>query len=90
MFIGQLKLFDYRRWLRDLFKIGLSRQVTDDDMYACVKHQKSENISLRFQLLWDHELTKEKPSLMRVIMKIYGFKVILVGILFSLVELPCK
>lgn len=89
--IGQFNSFlFYLRWLKDLFKIGLSRQVKEDDMYTCVKRQKSENVSQKFQMLWEEELTKPKPSLMRVIMKIYGYKVIFVGILFSIIELPCK
>jgi hypothetical protein len=59
-------------------------------MYTCVERQKSENVSKRFQLLWDEELKKLKPSLASVMLKVYVFKVIAVGILFSMVELPCQ
>ncbi|CRL07776.1 CLUMA_CG020730, isoform A [Clunio marinus] len=77
-------------WLRDLFKIGLSRQVIEDDMYPCVNNQKSEYVSKRFELLWNEELNKAKPSLFNIIMKMYGYKTIIVGFLFSAVELPCS
>lgn len=64
--------------------------MTENDIYACVKSQKSEIIAKRFQLLWEHELTKAKPSLYKVILSVYGYNVILVGVLFSVIELPCK
>jgi hypothetical protein len=59
-------------------------------MYDCVSEQKSENISRKFEKLWSEELLKSKPSLSRVILKVYIYKVIVVGILFSMVELPCQ
>lgn len=88
--IGQKVLLRNYRWLLDIFKIGLNRQVKEEDMYECVRSQKSEVISANFQLLWELEMSKAKPSLLKVIMKIYGAKVILVGALFSIIELPCK
>lgn len=59
-------------------------------MYTCVNSQKSENVSKKFQFLWEHEMRKAKPSLFKVMMKTNGYKVVLAGALFSLVQLPCK
>lgn len=44
----------------------------------------------KFEEHWSEELLKPKPSLLRVMFKTHIYKVILVGILFTLIEIPCK
>jgi hypothetical protein len=43
-----------------------------------------------FENLWNEELKKENPSLLRVLFKTHILKIILVGVLFSVIEIPCK
>lgn len=83
-------MFISYRWLRDIFKIGYQRPFVEDDLYECAKSHKSVKVLERFGTLWDEELKKSKPSLFRVMFKAELYKVVLVGILFSVIEIPCK
>ncbi len=74
------------RWLKDIFKIGTKRPITDEDVYEVLDSHKSEDIVNQFSEKWDEELKKRNPSTMRLFYNMYGFWTIVVGLLFSLCE----
>lgn len=78
------------RWLKGLLKIGLSKEITEDDLYACSNQQTSEKVARKFELLWWNEMTKEKPSLIKVTLKVYWYRVMIVGFFFAMFEMACK
>lgn len=69
-----------------MFAIGLKRAIEEDDIYAVTNDMQSEQNTNAFVQLWDLELKKTNPSIFRVMLKLYGPKVLPVGILFSIGE----
>lgn len=69
-----------------MFIIGLKRAIDEDDIYAVTNDMRSEQHTNAFIQLWDLEVKKDNPSMLRVMMKLYGPKVLPVGILFSVGE----
>ena len=78
------------RWLKDLFKIGLKRQIIEDDISECSKKHTSDKVTRHFEMLWEEEMLKSKPSLIRVATKVFWLKVIIVGFFFAIFETFCK
>ena len=78
------------RWLKDLFKIGLKRQIVEEDIYECYQEHSSDEVTRNFEMLWEEEQTKPKPSLVRVATKTFWLRVIIVGIFFGTFESCCK
>lgn len=77
-------------WLKDLFKMGLSKELQEEDIYVCSKNQKSSKVAKNFELLWAEELKKDKPSLIKVTLSVFWYNVMTVGFLFSIVDMACK
>lgn len=77
-------------WLKDLFKIGLSKEINEEDLYKCSSAHTSAKVSRRFEMLWEREMAKEKPSLIKVTLKVYWYNVMIVGLFFSIVSIACK
>lgn len=78
------------RWLKSIFKIGMKRSIDDDDIYAVTNNLRSDRNTEIFAKLWEIEQSAENPSIFRVMMKIQGFNVLSVAILFSVGELMAK
>lgn len=78
------------RWLKSIFKIGMKRSIDDDDIYAVTNNLRSDRNTEIFAKLWEIEQNAENPSIFRVMMKIQGFNVLSVAILFSVGELMAK
>lgn len=74
------------RWLKDLFKLGLSRPIEEGDIYKTLKAHESKKLSENFAALWVEEQKNEKPSLFRVMRKMYAKKILGIGIFFSFVD----
>lgn len=73
-------------WLRDLYKTGYNRPITEDDIHKTKNHHKSERIAERFCEVWDQELKSGKPNVFRLLYKTYGKPILIVGVLFSISE----
>jgi hypothetical protein len=73
-------------WCRDLYKVGLKRPITDEDVYETIGHHESERISQRFTKLWEQELKSSNPSTLRMFFNAYGWKITIFGLLFSITE----
>lgn len=69
-----------------MFMIGLKRAIEEEDVYAVTNDMRSEKHTNGFVKLWDEEIKKKNPSIFRVMLKLYGYKVLPVGILFSVGE----
>lgn len=73
-------------WCRNLYKIGLKRAITDEDVYETLTSHESEKIAKKFIKLWNDELKKTNPSTLRMFFNAYGWPVMILGILFSICE----
>lgn len=78
------------RWLRDLFKVGLKRQIIEEDIYECSPKYSSDEVTKRFEMLWEDEQLKPQPSLIKVALKTFWMPVIVVGFFFAVFETCCK
>lgn len=72
--------------MKPILKIGLSRDIQDDDIYAVPNSLRSDHNTEEFTELWQLELKKENPSLMRVILKAHGVKIFTTELLYSIGE----
>lgn len=78
------------RWLKPIFTIGLSRSIEEDDVYAVTNSMQSERNTEAFDKLWQLELEKKNPSILRVMFKLHGPKVLTCGLLYSIGETLAK
>lgn len=74
------------RWLKDLFKLGLSRPIDEKDIYKTLKAHESKKLSENFAALWTEEQKNDKPSLFRVMRKMYAKKILGIGMFFTFVD----
>ncbi|XP_017023787.2 probable multidrug resistance-associated protein lethal(2)03659 [Drosophila kikkawai] len=77
-------------WMRDLFKRGLKGPLTDEELYQHRKTLDSERVTNKFAELWDDELKRDDPSVVRMILRAYGKIFVPLGLAFSLAETVCK
>lgn len=73
-------------WIKDLYKIGMTRTITEEDVYQTIDHHESDRIANKFTKIWNDELNKKDPSTLRLFYKAYGPPVIAIGLLFSILE----
>ncbi|XP_037050747.1 multidrug resistance-associated protein 4-like isoform X2 [Bradysia coprophila] len=73
-------------WLKPLFIIGLKRAIEEDDIFAITNSMRSDQNTRKFAKLWELELKKKNPSMIRVMLRANGYKVHIIGILCSLIE----
>lgn len=57
-----------------MFKIAVSRIIEENDVYAVTNSMRSDQNTERFAQLWKLEMRKEKPSIFRVITKVFGLE----------------
>lgn len=67
-----------------MFSIGLKRTIQEDDIYTVRPDMRSDLNTEAFAKLWESELKKKKPSLFRIMLKMYLGKVLLYGFLFAI------
>lgn len=67
-----------------MFKIGMKRAIQEEDICAVKNDMRSDFNTEEFAKLWALELKKEKPSLFRIMWKMYLWKVLLTGFLYAL------
>jgi ATP-binding cassette, subfamily C (CFTR/MRP), member 4 len=73
-------------WLRSLYRLGLTRTITEDDVYETLKEHQSERISAKFIRLWNDELSRKDPSVLRMFYNAYGFWTLIFAVVFSVIE----
>lgn len=74
-------IFPWFRWLKPLLATGLKRDIQEDDIYAVNNDMRSDSNTEAFAKLWELECKKPKPSLLRILVKMYLGKVIFYGFL---------
>lgn len=78
------------RFLKPILLIGWKRPIEEDDIYAVTNSMRSDTNTEEFAKLWDVELTKKHPSILRVMLKLHGTTVFSLAILFSIGETLAK
>lgn len=78
------------RYLRNVFKTAQERPLEASDLYETLDEHKSAPICDNFTKEWEQELSQQKPHLLRVINKLYGFRVLGMGFIFSVIETICR
>lgn len=73
-----------------MLRIGMKRTIKDDDIYAVTNSMRSDQNTEIFSKLWALELKRDNPSILRVMLKVHGFKVLTLGLLFSIGETLAK
>lgn len=69
-----------------MFTTGLSRTIEEEDIYDVKNNMRSDENTEKFTKCWQMELKKKKPSILRVIFKVYGFNFIILMVLFLIAE----
>lgn len=64
----------------------MKRSIEEDDLYEVLGSMQSDLNTQRFAKLWDEELLKPNPSILRVMYKLHGFYVIGIGFLYSIAD----
>lgn len=78
------------RWLRPIFAIGSKRTIEEDDIYEVENDMRSELHTEAFAKQWELECKKKKPSLFRVMLKMYLYKLLPFGFLYAACETAIK
>ncbi|EDS30176.1 multidrug resistance-associated protein 1 [Culex quinquefasciatus] len=73
-------------WLKDIFRAGQRKAITEDLLYASLPEHRSGQLSERFERLWTEELVRPQPSLMRTFCRAFGAVTLFWGLLFSVLE----
>ncbi|XP_077301221.1 putative multidrug resistance-associated protein lethal(2)03659 [Arctopsyche grandis] len=77
-------------WLREIFTKGFRRQLEIDDLYVPLDNHVASKLGDRCEEEWFKELKKDKPSLIRLLVKLYGVRLIVLNILFSVVDVVLR
>lgn len=67
-----------------MIKVGLSREIEEDDIYTVTNSMRSDENTEAFSKLWQFELDKEKPNIFRAMLKMHGYKVIILSFFYSI------
>ncbi|KAI8430160.1 hypothetical protein MSG28_000538 [Choristoneura fumiferana] len=78
-------------WTLETFKLGYSRDINDSDLYAPLPEHRSDVLGDAMQRAWEHEVEKGvaadcKPSLWRVLFKVFGSELMLYGLILAAME----
>lgn len=66
-----------------MINTSLKRDLDEDDIYATRNSMRSAQNTDAFAKLWAIELQKKSPSIIRVIVKLYGLQILLMAFLYS-------
>jgi ATP-binding cassette subfamily C (CFTR/MRP) protein 4 len=62
----------------------------EEDIYESCRKHASDKVTRRFEMLWQDEMQKPQPSLIRVATKVFWLRVIIVGAIYGVFEAACK
>lgn len=68
----------------------MKKEIHEEDLYACSRKHRSDKVARKFEMLWKKELSRDKPSLISVTLKVYWYRVMIVGFFYSVLEMACK
>lgn len=70
--------------MKPLLKVGMSRELSGNDIYAVLKTMQSDQNTNEFENSWRLEVKTKNPSSFRVMLKLHGFKVLAPSILYPI------
>ncbi|XP_039745048.1 probable multidrug resistance-associated protein lethal(2)03659 isoform X2 [Pararge aegeria] len=80
-------------WTLETFMLGYSRDIKEDDLYAPLPEHRSDMLGDAMQTAWEQEVEntgfqgeERKPSLMKVLCKVFGFELVLYGLILAAME----
>ncbi|XP_063223831.1 ATP-binding cassette sub-family C member 4-like [Bacillus rossius redtenbacheri] len=78
-------------WLRNLFSVGLHRDLEQSDLYNAVPTDESDRLGDEMEMLWKENIKsnskkKKPPSLLRVIIKMFKWEFMKSGVVVLLVS----
>ncbi|KAG8242930.1 hypothetical protein J6590_056496 [Homalodisca vitripennis] len=79
------------RWTLGLFREGNRRDLEVADLYVPLKEHTSNVLGDKIERAWQEELRqaaakKKDPSLLRVLVRLFGPKLMMFGLILALVE----
>ncbi|XP_050058893.1 ATP-binding cassette sub-family C member 4-like isoform X5 [Aphis gossypii] len=88
------EIFTYS-WMLNLFKTGQTRELVETDLYTTLDDQLSSSLGDKLEKEWQLELinaysANRKPSLIRAFVKLFGYKYLSIGFLFTMNEIFFK
>lgn len=73
-----------------MFRMGMRRTIEEEDIYEVKNGMQSDRNTERFAELWQLELKKKNPSILRVIFKVFGLKFSVFALLFLVAETAAR
>lgn len=67
------------RWINPILKLGMSREISEDDIYDVTNEMRSDKNTEALAKQWQLELKCKNPSILRALLKLYGPKVLLIS-----------
>lgn len=81
-FVLTVEIFiSFLRWTLSLFKKGYKQDLELDDMFRCSVHDEADKVYEQLSIQWNKELKNKNPSLVRALMKAFGYKHLLYSLL---------
>eukprot|EP00158_Paraphelidium_tribonemae_P007083 Partr_v1_DN28105_c1_g1_i1_m55327 putative ATP-binding cassette, sub-family C (CFTR MRP), member len=59
-------------WLNPLMRLGYRKTLVADDLFELDRENRTDNLASQFQFYWNQELDKDRPSLLRALVKAFG------------------
>lgn len=69
--------------MKEIFQIGNARAIEEHEIYQTKNEMKSEQITRELNGYWCSELSKESPSLLRAMLRLYGLKLFSLSVMLS-------
>lgn len=76
--------------MKDLFCRGLKGPFKEKDLYANIESLDSDRVTEKFGVLWEDELKRTSPSIIRTIIRAYGVVFIPLGFFYAMMESTAK
>ncbi|XP_049888074.1 probable multidrug resistance-associated protein lethal(2)03659 [Pectinophora gossypiella] len=81
-------------WTLETFKLGYTRDINETDLYSALPEHRSDILGNAVQKGWEHEVERcrrrrgrrGKPSLMKVLIKVFGAELMLYGLVLAAME----
>ncbi|XP_026807743.1 multidrug resistance-associated protein 4-like [Rhopalosiphum maidis] len=79
-------------WISNLLKIGRLRDLNETDLFTTLDDQKSSTLGDKLEKIWRSELANaysmnRKPKLLRALLRMFGAKLMLYGLMFCITEI---
>lgn len=78
-------------WVFPVFFKGRKRELVQDDLYQALESHKSNVLGDKLSNAWTNELRKceengKKPSLLKAILNVFGWQIMLLGLILACLE----